>query len=32
VIDKLPPQGDDDALATFSEWTSPSDNEAYGDL
>jgi antitoxin PrlF len=32
VIDKLPPQGDDDALAAFSEWTSAADNEAFGNL
>jgi antitoxin PrlF len=32
VIDKLPPQSDDDALASFTEWTSPADDQAYGGL
>jgi antitoxin PrlF len=32
VIDKLPPQGDDDALASFSEWSSSADDQAYADL
>lgn len=32
VIDKLPPQGDDDALASFSEWSSSADDRAYADL
>lgn len=32
VIDKLPQQSDEDSLASFSEWTSPSDDEAYGGL
>lgn len=32
VIDKLPPQGDDDALASFSEWSSSADDQAYSEL
>jgi antitoxin PrlF len=32
VIDKLPPPSDDDTLASFSEWTSPADDQAYGNL
>ena len=32
VIDKLPPQGDDDALASFTEWASPADDLAYAAL
>ena len=33
VIDKLPQmQNDEDALASFSEWTSNADDEAYGGL
>jgi antitoxin PrlF len=32
VIDKLPAPSDDDTLASFSEWTSPSDDQAYGNL
>jgi antitoxin PrlF len=32
VIDKLPQQSDEDALASFSEWTSAADDEAYGGL
>ena len=32
VIDKLPPQGDDDALASFSEWSSSADDQAYAEL
>ena len=32
VIDKLPQQSDEDALASFSEWTSASDDEAYAGL
>jgi antitoxin PrlF len=32
VIDKLPQQSDEDALASFSEWTSASDDEAFGGL
>jgi antitoxin PrlF len=32
VIDKLPQQSDEDALASFSEWTSATDDEAYGGL
>jgi antitoxin PrlF len=32
VIDKLPPQGDDDTLASFSEWSSGADDQAYGSL
>jgi len=31
VIDKLPP-GDDDTMASFSEWASVSDDKAYGSL
>ena len=32
VIDKLPPQSEEDALASFSEWASSADDRAYGDL
>jgi antitoxin PrlF len=32
VIDKLPPPADDDALACFTEWSSPADDVAYADL
>ena len=32
VIDKLPQQSDEDALASFSEWTSATDDEAYSGL
>jgi antitoxin PrlF len=32
VIDKLPQQSDEDALASFSEWTSAADDEAYAGL
>ena len=32
VIDKLPPQTDDDSLSSFSEWASGADDLAYGDL
>ena len=32
VIDKLPPPADDDALACFTEWSSPADDQAYGAL
>lgn len=32
LIDKLPQQSDEDALAGFSEWTSASDDEAYRSL
>jgi antitoxin PrlF len=32
VIDKLPAPTDDDALACFTEWTSPADDAAYADL
>ncbi|MDR3513814.1 MAG: AbrB/MazE/SpoVT family DNA-binding domain-containing protein [Caulobacteraceae bacterium] len=32
VIDKLPQQSDEDALASFSEWTSAADDEAYSGL
>ena len=32
VIDKLPQQSDDDALASFSEWASSADDRAYAEL
>jgi antitoxin PrlF len=32
MIDKLPPPNDDDALACFTEWSSPADDQAYADL
>ncbi len=32
VIDKLPPQSEEDALAAFSEWASSADERAYGGL
>jgi len=32
VIGKLPQQSDEDALASFSEWTSAADDEAYAGL
>ena len=32
MIDKLPAPVDDDALACFSEWKSPDDDEAYAGL
>ena len=32
VIDKLPPQSDEDSLAAFSEWASNADERAYADL
>ena len=32
VIDKLPQQSDEDALASFSEWASAADDEAYSGL
>ena len=32
VIDKLPPQSDEDALASFNEWASSADDRAYADL
>ena len=32
IIDKLPPQADDDTLASFSEWSSPADAAAYSSL
>jgi antitoxin PrlF len=32
MIDKLPQQSDEDALAAFSEWTSAADAEAYAGL
>lgn len=32
LIDKLPQQSDEDALAAFSEWASTADDEAYAGL
>jgi antitoxin PrlF len=32
MIDKLPPPNDDDALACFTEWSSPADDQAYAGL
>ena len=32
MIDKLPPQDDEDELAAFSEWSSPADDQAYASL
>ena len=32
IIDKLPPQSEEDALASFSEWASSADDRAYADL
>ena len=32
VIDKLPPQNDDDALTDFAEWGSAADAAAYANL
>ena len=32
IIDKLPPQSDEDTLASFSEWVSNADERAYADL
>ncbi|MBV9510652.1 MAG: AbrB/MazE/SpoVT family DNA-binding domain-containing protein [Caulobacteraceae bacterium] len=32
LIDKLPPQAEDDGLAAFSEWASSADERAYADL
>jgi len=32
MIDKLPPPNDDDALACFTEWSSPADDQAYATL
>ena len=32
IIDKLPPAADDEGLAAFNEWASPSDERAYADL
>ena len=32
MIDKLPPQDDEDELASFSEWNSPADDQAYASL
>ncbi|MGE3247936.1 MAG: AbrB/MazE/SpoVT family DNA-binding domain-containing protein [Beijerinckiaceae bacterium] len=31
-IEKVPAQAEDDPFATFHEWASPEDDEAYGDL
>jgi antitoxin PrlF len=32
IIDKLPPQTDEDTLSAFSEWASGADERAYADL
>jgi antitoxin PrlF len=32
MIDKLPPQDDEDEMAAFSEWSSPADDRAYASL
>jgi antitoxin PrlF len=32
IIDKLPPQNDEDTLASFAEWGSPADAAAYSSL
>ena len=32
IIDKLPPQADEDTLAAFAEWGSPADAAAYANL
>ena len=32
IIDKLPPQDDEDTLAAFAEWGSPADAAAYANL
>ena len=32
MIDKLPPPNDDDALACFTEWSSPADDQAFAGL
>jgi antitoxin PrlF len=32
LIDKLPPQGDDEAPVAFTEWTSTADDHAYQTL
>ncbi len=32
IIDKLPPQSDEDSLASFSEWASSADDRAFGEL
>jgi antitoxin PrlF len=32
VIDKLPQQADEDSLASFSEWATAADDEAFGRL
>lgn len=32
IIDKLPPQADEDTLASFSEWSTPADSAAYATL
>jgi antitoxin PrlF len=32
LIDRLPPQNDEDTLASFGEWGSPADAAAYGSL
>ncbi len=32
IIDKLPPQAEEDTLGSFAEWSSPADAAAYGNL
>jgi antitoxin PrlF len=32
LIDKLPPQSDEEAVASFNEWASAADDAAYADL